>query len=324
MAKTREPGPHDAQPALAIRVGAGDLRVAWSSSRWDGSAAAWPPTAAAPRQANRSRKPWPGGRVKHFALELEIVARPRAAIDLRAAGHDHLDPEVVKLETFVGLGFAHRFGPRSLCRSSAHDIKGRDCRLSGSDQRSTISLRVGVPMEPIPKKPSSGGRPAVVGEVSGQAFRRRRRGRRRLDRVGRGEIVGLIGPNGAGQDDAVRSAGRRVRSRPPAASASTGPRFETAPPDPRLAHGVGRTFQIPRPFPGMTVIENVMLGAQGTERRAHLAELDRAATRARARSAPPRQGDGRFSQFVKLDGSPASRRACFPAGSANCSNSPAR
>jgi branched-chain amino acid transport system ATP-binding protein len=31
----------------------------------------------------------------------------------------------------------------------------------------------------------------------------------------------------------------------------------------RIGMGLGRTFQIPRPFPDMTVVENVMLGRQG-------------------------------------------------------------
>src|SRR3972149_982020 len=78
--------------------------------------------------------------------------------------------------------------------------------------------------------------------------------------VAPGELVGIIGPNGAGKStlfdviagtewpDAgeVRLEGRRVtRLRPGQVS--------------RL--GVGRTFQKLRPFQGMTVLENVTVGA---------------------------------------------------------------
>ncbi len=78
--------------------------------------------------------------------------------------------------------------------------------------------------------------------------------------VGDGEIVGLIGPNGAGKTTLfnavtgylplttgrVQFAGRDV----------TGyPAYRMA------ALGVGRTFQIVRPFPRLSVLENVMVGA---------------------------------------------------------------
>lgn len=80
--------------------------------------------------------------------------------------------------------------------------------------------------------------------------------------VGRGRIVGLIGPNGAGKTtlfDLIAG-----EQRPTSGSISlNGVAVQRAPPDARLQHGLGRTFQIPRPFPGMTLIENVMLGAQG-------------------------------------------------------------
>ena len=33
-------------------------------------------------------------------------------------------------------------------------------------------------------------------------------------------------------------------------------------PERRITHGIGRTFQIPRPFAEMTVLENVLTGAQ--------------------------------------------------------------
>ena len=80
-------------------------------------------------------------------------------------------------------------------------------------------------------------------------------------RVGQGEIVGLIGPNGAGKTtlfDLIAGEQKPTSGRVSLNGASV----ESLPPHLRLAHGLGRTFQIPRPFPGMTLIENVMLGAQ--------------------------------------------------------------
>ena len=79
--------------------------------------------------------------------------------------------------------------------------------------------------------------------------------------VRRGEIVGLIGPNGAGKTtlfdllagEQEPSSGRIILDGKVARSGS---------PKTRLKAGLGRTFQIPRPFAGMTLIENVMLGAQ--------------------------------------------------------------
>ena len=80
--------------------------------------------------------------------------------------------------------------------------------------------------------------------------------------VGQGEIVGLIGPNGAGKTtlfDLIAG-----EQKPTSGGVSlNGIAVQSLPPHLRLAHGLGRTFQIPRPFPGMTLIENVMLGAQG-------------------------------------------------------------
>ncbi len=77
-----------------------------------------------------------------------------------------------------------------------------------------------------------------------------------------GRIFGLIGPNGAGKTTLFDLlAGEQ---RPTAGNiVLNGVAIERAPPQARLAHGLGRTFQIPRPFPGLTLVENVMLGAQG-------------------------------------------------------------
>jgi ABC-type branched-subunit amino acid transport system ATPase component len=75
-----------------------------------------------------------------------------------------------------------------------------------------------------------------------------------------GEILGVIGPNGAGKsttfnliagaygadEGEIRFAGRNILGLPP---------HEIA------ARGVMRTFQHNRPFPGMPVIDNVLVGA---------------------------------------------------------------
>jgi branched-chain amino acid transport system ATP-binding protein len=86
--------------------------------------------------------------------------------------------------------------------------------------------------------------------------------------VGAGEVVALIGPNGAGKttlfnvvagvfgpdSGSVRFMGRDI----------TGLR-----PDKVCAAGIGRTFQIVKPFADMSVLENVMVGGfRGTADRA--------------------------------------------------------
>jgi len=78
--------------------------------------------------------------------------------------------------------------------------------------------------------------------------------------VREGEIVGLIGPNGAGKTTvfnslagffapsagSIRLRGEEIAGRPPEAIAG---------------RGLARTFQIVRIFKGMTVLENVLVGA---------------------------------------------------------------
>jgi branched-chain amino acid transport system ATP-binding protein len=84
--------------------------------------------------------------------------------------------------------------------------------------------------------------------------------------VGAGEAVGIVGPNGAGKttllsvfagsqrpdDGEVRLRGHDVTSIGPAA---------------RCRLGIGRAHQVPKPFGGMTVFENVLVGASTGGRR---------------------------------------------------------
>ena len=80
-------------------------------------------------------------------------------------------------------------------------------------------------------------------------------------RVRRGSITGLIGPNGAGKTTLFNLIAGSLR---PTAGriALAGRRLDGEPPHRVLRRGVGRTFQIPRPFPEMTVLENVMLAGR--------------------------------------------------------------
>lgn len=79
--------------------------------------------------------------------------------------------------------------------------------------------------------------------------------------VAPGEILGLIGPNGAGKTTMFDLLAGSVRP-----SAGTirlmGQDITHQPPHRRLAAGMGRTFQIPRPFPALSLIDNMMIARQ--------------------------------------------------------------
>ena len=80
--------------------------------------------------------------------------------------------------------------------------------------------------------------------------------------IAEGEIVGLIGPNGAGKTTMFNLIAGSLT--PEAGQILlNGARIDRRPQHTRAAHGLSRTFQTPKPFAGMTVIENIMLAARG-------------------------------------------------------------
>jgi branched-chain amino acid transport system ATP-binding protein len=78
--------------------------------------------------------------------------------------------------------------------------------------------------------------------------------------VDAGEIVGLIGPNGAGKTTFLNCIAGTYK--PSAGQVRfLGEEVTGAPADVMCKKGLSRTFQIPRPFPRLTALENVMVGA---------------------------------------------------------------
>jgi len=83
--------------------------------------------------------------------------------------------------------------------------------------------------------------------------------------VKQGEIVGLLGPNGAGKTTTFCLIAGAMR--PDKGRVTLGGRVISGLPPHRVClEGVGRTFQIVRPFRELTVLENVLIGALARER----------------------------------------------------------
>jgi branched-chain amino acid transport system ATP-binding protein len=100
--------------------------------------------------------------------------------------------------------------------------------------------------------------------------------------VEQGEILGLIGPNGSGKSTTFNCiAGHHV---PSAGRILFQDHDVTGEPPNRICHrGIGRTFQIPRPFRNLSLIENVALSAFfGQDRRVARADCWRLAEEALA------------------------------------------
>lgn len=78
--------------------------------------------------------------------------------------------------------------------------------------------------------------------------------------VDAGQIVGLIGPNGAGKTTFLNCVAGVYK--PSAGKVHFAGQDSTgAPAEVMCRRGLSRTFQIPRPFPKLTALENVMVGA---------------------------------------------------------------
>ena len=78
--------------------------------------------------------------------------------------------------------------------------------------------------------------------------------------VAPGEAVGILGPNGAGKSTLFNLVTGDLR--PDAGTVLlAGEDVTPLPASARCLRGIGRSYQVPRPFGGMTVLENALVGA---------------------------------------------------------------
>jgi len=75
-----------------------------------------------------------------------------------------------------------------------------------------------------------------------------------------GETYGILGPNGAGKTTLFNLISGDVRA-DSGVIAFDGVAIGHLPPHQRCVAGIGRSYQVPRPFGGMTVFENLLVGA---------------------------------------------------------------
>jgi branched-chain amino acid transport system ATP-binding protein len=93
--------------------------------------------------------------------------------------------------------------------------------------------------------------------------------------VGEGEAVGIVGPNGAGKTTLLHLIAGELH--PDSGQILFDGRDVTRlRPDVRARAGIARTAQIPRPFEGLTVFENVLVGATFGSREPRRAATGRA------------------------------------------------
>ncbi|WP_183758963.1 ABC transporter ATP-binding protein [Rhizobium sp. BK181] len=121
-----------------------------------------------------------------------------------------------------------------------------------------------LPMPDAPKKAAESARAVIDARELMKSFQGNVAVGGMSLRLGEGEMVGLIGPNGAGKTTLFNLIAGSLK--PTSGEIWIGGReVSQESPERRIGRGVGRTFQIPKPFLEMTVLENVLVGAQAQD-----------------------------------------------------------
>jgi branched-chain amino acid transport system ATP-binding protein len=104
----------------------------------------------------------------------------------------------------------------------------------------------------------------MTGLLSVDAVSKRFRGLQAIDAVSLsiapGELYAIIGPNGAGKTTLFNMIAGEIAPDQGAISFA-GERIDGLTPDRICRRGIGRTFQLVRPFPALSVEDNVIIGA---------------------------------------------------------------
>ena len=167
------------------------------------------------------------------------------------------------------------FFPRGLVGHLGGKFLNLIDRLPGARRLSQTALPVGGAASPVDASKGLLGKPVLIAE----GLHKRFGGLKATDDVSltlhEGEILGVIGPNGAGKTTVFNQLSGFVQPDAGTVKVRQPDGQWTSPASPeRFAQvGVGRTFQIVQPFSGLSVLENIMLGAFMHTRNIAAAEL---------------------------------------------------
>jgi branched-chain amino acid transport system ATP-binding protein len=152
-----------------------------------------------------------------------------------------------------------RFAPRGIVPLAVDGIRSGVTRWRGAKDRSDTSLDAAAVADPRPRPPARAVRPLVVADLVKHFGSVIATDRVSL-RVEPGEAVGLIGPNGSGKSTLLKMIAGIER--PDSGSVTLGETtLRGREPHVVSRLGIAVAMQVPRPFAGLTVHENVRIAA---------------------------------------------------------------